>query len=540
MSIVSAHNTKRVVISSLLLLVFAGLFVYPIARLLLMPWISALKPAQGIGVHATSMGLSPVAIINTVRLGLASTLVAVPLGLGFGWLLERRHWRGKGLFMLTLWLIFLTPSYLLTSGWQIVFSSPMLHHGHLAQMFFGQAGIIALLGLKGFPFACLAARGSWRAIGAEIVDAARIHVSGAWQRNGVLLRLMLPAVGSAFAIVFIESIQEFGIPATLGAQIHLPIITYAIYERLAMTPVDFTHAALLSWTLVVLAAGAASVHFYLGRRFGSVLVHGRQRQSEPPRCSPAESAIAGVVAIALFLFGIAIPGAAFIHAALWHIDPYASVPVPWHTLLYSTLYASIAALLAVSVAMLLISGQKRVHGSMAHMVDAITLANMAIPGLVLGAAYIIAFNDSWLPLYGTPDLLIVAYVAAQVPVLVRFLQAPMGQVHVSMSDAARLHGMPWISRVADVQAPLLMSPFLWGWTMAFGQVFFELPISELLYPAGRAPIGVAIVTLNQKFHYTEEARLALAGVVISLAIGGFMALLLRFSMPPNPAKEQVA
>jgi len=201
---------------------------------------------------------------------------------------------------------------------------------------------------------------------------------------------------------------------------------------------------------------------------------------------------------------------------------------------------AVAALLAVSMAMLLISWQRRAQGRMAHMVDAMTLGNMAIPGLVLGAAYVIAFNGSWLPLYGTPALLIIAYVAAQVPVLVRFLQAPMGQVHASMSDAARLHGMRWISRVADVQAPLLLSPFLWGWTMAFGQVFFELPVSELLYPAGRAPIGVAIVTLNQKLHYTEEARLALAGIALSLAVAGFVAILLRFSMVPQIAKEQSA
>jgi iron(III) transport system permease protein len=540
MSGLSSHRARRAAFSGLLFLAFAGLFIYPIARLLLMPWLPALEPAEGIGVHASTLGLSPVAIINTVRLGLASTLVAVPLGLGFGWLLERRAWRGKRLFMLTLWLVFLTPSYLLTTGWQIVFSQPFLHHGHLARLFFGQAGIVALLGLKGFPFACLAARGSWRAIGTEIVDAARIHVAGAWQRRGVLLRLLLPAVGSAFAIVFIESIQEFGIPATLGAQIHLPIVTYAIYERLAMTPVDFTDAALLSWTLVVLAAGAASVHFYLGRRYGSALVHGRQRQSASPRCSRAEGRIAGAAAMALFIFGLAIPGTAIIHAAFWRMNPYASVPVPWHSLLYSTLYACIAALLAVAVAMLLVSGQRRARGRMAHMVDAMTLGNMAIPGLVLGAAYIIAFNGSWLPLYGTPGLLVIAYVAAQVPLLVRFLQAPMGQVHASMSDAARLHGMSWMRRTADVQAPLLLSPFLWGWTIAFGHVFFELPISELLYPAGRAPIGVAIVTLNQKLHYTAEARLALAGIALSLAIAGFMAVVLRFAMIPPMAKEQVA
>jgi iron(III) transport system permease protein len=161
----------------------------------------------------------------------------------------------------------------------------------------------------------------------------------------------------------------------------------------------------------------------------------------------------------------------------------------------------------------------------------ISLGNMAVPGLVLGAAYTIAFNSAWLPLYGTPVLLIIAYVAMQVPMLIRFLQAPIEHLHHSLSDAARLHGLPWAMRVFDIDGPLLAPAFTWGWMMAFGQIFFELPISELLYPAGRAPVAVALVWLNQNLHYTEEARLALAGIAITFLIAGIattaLSLILR-------------
>lgn len=520
-----------------MLAVFAALFVYPIARLLLLPWLPALGPAGGVGVHGTAAGLPLDAIGNTLRLGLASTLLAVPLGVALGWLLERRKWRGNAALMLTLWLIFLTPSYLLTTGWQIVFSLPGLHHGALARLFFSQAGIIALLGLKGLPFASLAARSSWRAIGSEIIDATRLHVAGAWRRRAVLLRLLLPAAGSAFAVVFIESIQEFGIPATLGAQIHLPIVTYAIYERLATTPVDFANAASLSWTLVALAILAVVIHVYLAGRYGGALVHGRHRPAAPVPCSPVERSLASAASGALFVFGVAIPGAAIVHAAIGPVDPAAAIPVPWNSLVYSTLYAAIGALLAAALAMLLIARQQRARGKAAHLLDVLTLGNMAIPGLVLGAAYVIAFNSPLLPLYGTPALLVVAYVAAQVPMLIRFLQAPMRQVHTSLSDAARLHGLPWARRTADIQAPLLLWPFLWGWVMAFGQIFFELPVSELLYPAGSAPVGVAVVALNQSLRFAEEARLALAGIGLSLLVAGLVAAALRVAAVPRPAPE---
>lgn len=66
--------------------------------------------------------------------------------------------------------------------------------------------------------------------------------------------------------------------------------------------------------------------------------------------------------------------------------------------------------------------------------------------------------------------------------------------------------------------------------MAFGQIFFELPISELLYPAGRPPVAVSLVWLNQNLHYTEEARLALAGIATTFLIAGIATAALSFAL----------
>ncbi|MDA8095232.1 MAG: ABC transporter permease subunit [Betaproteobacteria bacterium] len=521
------------------LLLFAGLFVYPIVRLLLLPWFPALGPTQ-VAAHAEDAALNLEAIANTLRLGLTSTLVAVPVGVWFGWLLERRRWRGNAWLMAVLWMVLLTPSYLLTTAWEIVFSTRFLHHGLLADLFFSEAGIVALLSLKGLPFATLAARSSWAAIGAELEDAARILGLSAWRRRRVLLRVLLPAAGSAFAVVFAESIQEFGIPSTLGAQLHLRILTYAIYEHLATAPVQFAGAARLSWALVGLAALAGGVHLYLGKRHSGVLVHGRARPAAAVPCRPMERRAAGGALAVLATLGLALPGAALAYVAIWPTSVDATRPIRWDSLLYSTIYASLGAALAVAAAMSVVMSRRSGGARAGRLLEAVSLGNMAIPGLVLGAAYVIAFNDRWLPLYGTPLLLIVAYVAAQVPMLMRFLQGPLGQVHGNLSEAARLHGVPWASRLLEIHAPLLLSPFLWGWTLAFGQIFFELPISDLLYPAGRPPIGVALVTLNMQLRYGEEARLAFAGIGLALAIAVLLALLLRAASPVRRTEECAA
>lgn len=530
------HHTIRRAGASLPLVLFAGLFVYPTVRLLILPWFPALAPVQTAPLEVTG-GPILLAISNTLQLGLASTLVAVPVGVWFGWLLERRRWRGNLLLTAALWMVFLAPSYLLTTGWQIIFSSPDLHHSLLADLFFSRIGIVFLLGLKGLPFATLAARSSWAAVGAELEDAARILGLSALRRRRVLLRLLLPAAGSAFAVVFVESIQEFGIPATLGAQLHLPIITYAIYERLATAPVQFAAAAKLSWALVGLAALAAFIHMYLGKQHGGMLVHSRARRALSIPCGPGERLVAFGSLACLIAFGLLLPGTALVHAALWPVVSNAARPLRWDSLLYSTLYASVGALVAVAIAIPLIRSSRSSGHVAGRLLEAISLGNMAIPGLVLGAAYVIAFNSRWLPLYGTPLLLIIAYVAAQVPMLMRFLQAPLRQLHTNLSDAARLHGLPWASRVLEIQAPLLLSPFLWGWTMAFYQIFFELPISELLYPAGRPPVAVDLLSLNMQLRYGDEARLALAGFALAFATAALMTLLLRAAEPAHRNQE---
>jgi iron(III) transport system permease protein len=528
--------------ASLLLLVFGLLFVYPLLRFLLLPLVPALGPLGSIGVATQQSGLSARAILDTLQLSLVTAAVTVPAGILFAFLLECRAWSGNRLLATALWLIFVLPSYLIATGFQILLGWTFLR-GSLAQhLFLSAPGIVLLLALKGLPFCVLAARTGWRGIGGEINDAARVHIADAWRRRVLLLRLLLPTAGAGFVIVFVEVLQDFGIAATLGAQIHLPLIIYAIYEQLTTMPIDFAAAARLSWWLVLLAGIAVALHLGIVVRYTSALIHGRQREFLRPPCHRAEAVAATIALAALVALGLGVPLGALLAEAL-QPTPGAFLPLGTLTSLgNSAAYAGVAAALAILLAAGLAARAGR-SGRLRHALDLITLGNMAVPGLVLGAAYVIAFNNAWAPLYGTPLLLLVGYVATHAPMLVRFLQPALGQLHINLADAGRVHGLGFPRRLQRLHIPLLRRPLLWGWCLAFSQILFELPVSELLYPAGRPPLGVELLQLDQSLNYVEEARLVLCGILVCLAAIGLAALLALDDpspAPPSPAPPSPA
>ncbi|AOU99235.1 hypothetical protein BI364_15985 [Acidihalobacter yilgarnensis] len=506
----SARLSRRLggmLLFALLLLFFA----YPLLRFLGLPFWST--PLVASGGESWLNGLL-VAVRNTVLLALAAAVLVAPLGAGLAWLLERRGSMLNHAIGAALWLIFLAPSYLLTTGWQIVFREPWLRHGLAASLFYSPLGIVALLAFKALPFAVFVVRPTWAGMGRELEEAMRVHALSAPRRLWLTARLALPAIAAGFVIAFIESVQEFGIPATLGAHLRLPILTYAIYERLSTSPLDFAGAARLSWVLVALAAGGALLHLGLHHRHSAVLVHGRARRAAPPAPTHGTRGLMLAAAGLLWVLGLLVPGAALVvsaaHGGDWAGD--------YRSLINSTGFAVLAASASLMLALTLARSANRPGNRLAIGIELFTLSNMAIPGLVLGAAYLMAFNNAWLPLYGTSVLLILGYTAGYTPMLTRLLQSPVAQIDRRLGEAARLHGLSWAARVIDIEAVLLAAPLVRGWLLAFGFVLFELPVSELLYPPGRTPLGVAIVRLNQTLEFHAAARLALSGLALTTAV----------------------
>lgn len=498
---------------SLAALLLALLFVYPLARLLLLP-----------------LAAGPVALeswlpfFNSTAFALLTGFIVAPLGAMAAHALETKAGYAKRALELGLWLLFLTPGYVLTTGWLVIFTYPLLRNGLFGQLFLGPVGLEFLYVLKALPFAVFVARSTFAGASATLREAALVLRLPARRRLWLALRLASPAMAAAFAIAAIETMQEFGIPATLGVTAKIPILTYAIYERLDTTPTDFAGAAMLCWWLIGSAALLAALQIATQRRFHAALVHGKSRRALPVRPGPAGRLALAFAAALLWGAGIAGPLLVLASMALRgpRLDAEALAAIP-----RSLGYGVLAGTLALGAALFIHKLQRGRSAWFTVAVQSSLTANMAVPGLVLGAGYVVAFNNDILPLYGTALLLVIAYAAGALPMAARLLGGAMAQIDAKLDEAARICGLRLHTRLIDIEGALLIRPGLYAWLLVVAGVMFELPVSELLYVPGQMPLGVAIVSADMMANYGQAAQLALLAMGVLAGLAALLNLALR-------------
>jgi iron(III) transport system permease protein len=502
---------------ALLLALLVFLFVYPLARLLALPLFTPV-----------ASGLDARAYLDSLALAVLVGLIVAPLGAFFAHALESLRGKTIAALGLALWVLFLTPGYVLTTGWLVILSHPFARNSVFGHAFLGPAGLVFLYCLKSLPFAAFVARATFAQSSSALAEAALVLGVSLWRRRLLALRLVLPAMAASFTIAAIETMQEFGIPATLGITAKLPIITYAIYQRLNTTPTDFAGAALLCWWLILTAGALAVVQLSVQARHQAALTHGRARRNPPRPCPRFQGLFFAAGAGLLWGLGIAAPMLALLSVALsGDIAGTQSLDSVLRSLGYGMLAASIA--LATGVIVLKLQAGRSIW--FPALLQGMLSANMAVPGLVLGAGYVIAFNNRYLPLNGTVLLLVIAYAAGALPIAIRLMGTAIGQLDRKLDEAARIFALPMVTRVVDIEAALLAKPGFYAWLLVTAGVMYELPISELLYVPGAMPLGVAIVSDDMMGQYGDAARLALLGMVglglLALGLGLAVHLLTR-------------
>lgn len=515
-------------LSFLALAVWPGLFGQGAGGFSLRPFADALN------------GYNLQALFNSLWIGAGAGVLGTAVGVWLAWLTTRTRLPGRRVIEFGVWLVLLLPSYFMAIGWQTLLApGGLLDSPALASIVLGPIGVMCVLGLKGVPFAYLTLVSSWKGLPEEIDEAGRVHGLGAATRVRLALRLLAPGLAAAFAIVYAESLSDFGVAATLAAGVNFPLATYAIYSAISSQPLDFALAAASSWLLLALVLPAVWLQARINRHASrySVLT-GRAR---PPRLRSlplSQTFMHWGGAICFLLLALVVPlfaaaglslvkdpGAGFGlgNMTLSHYESVFNAPAVFGALVYSARMAVFSGLAAVAVGLALTVLLLR-RGGLARLLDWALLTIMALPGLILAAGYIFAYNQAWLPLYGGSLLLGMAYLTGSLPVASRMLLGPVGQQHRSLHEAAQVHGLSRWGQWLRVRLPLLATPLMFAWLLTASHIVFELPASELLSPPGSPPLAVALVAYLHGYQYATEAALQ----VTSVAIVGGVVLLLRW------------
>ncbi len=511
------------------------------------------RAAQG----ATLRGMVDSVVVSTV-----AALSATAAATGLAWAMQRTELLGRRGWSIGIWAVLLMPSYMIAVGWQVVLgrggvlAAMGLHSSGLDSLFFGPAGYVLVLAIKGVPFGYFATAGPLAALGRTHEQAARVHGSGPAGAAVVAARALLPALLSSVVIVFAESMSDFGTAAVIAPASNFPVATYNLYAALANYPANFPVAAAIGWMLVASVVLALAVQRRLVGGKSFAVAGGRARFS-PPRKLPTVPAFAVASAVAAFFAAsLAVPAAGALLTSL--LPPFAR---PSLSDLSFTAYSGVlggsglAGPVVLSLRMALVNATatlfvaalvaRRLSARRATaagaLLDSALLAAIALPAIVLAAGYIFAYN---LPLvaalgvhlYGTLTLLGMAYMAVALPSTSRVLMGPMSQVQDTTVAAARVHGSGLVRAWTRGALPLVAPSLLWAWLYTFATTFLELPASEMLSPPGTKTVAVAIVQVFNKSDLIDGTALSVVALAMDVAVIVAVLVAYRLAAPRGWAR----
>lgn len=494
---------------------------------------------------------------DSTAVGTLAALGATAIAAGLAWVMQRTTFPGRRLWSLGLWTVLLVPSYIIAAGWQVVLirggilSSLGLYSGSLNHLFFGPAGYTLVLATRGVPFAYFAIAGSLAGLGRSYEDAARVHGAGRLATFRAVGPMLLPALFAAMIIVFAESISDFGTAAVIAPSSHFPVATYTLYTALASYPANFGAAAVIGVMLVIAVSLALFVQSRFTRGRSYAVLGGRTRFAAPQALSRRATLGTSVFVAGFFTAALAVPILGAVASSL--LTPFSSFSLSHLTFrAYHGIFgaAAFGAPIALSFKMALITAflalflgaviARRLaarHGDLVGRVMNVTLlAAIALPGIVLAAGFIFAYNlpllsSAGIHLYGTLLVLGMAYLAGSLPSTSRVLLGPMAQVQGTLLSAARVHGAGLVESWRKGVVPLIATALTWAWLFAFATTFLELPASELLSPPGSQTVSVAIIQVLNKSDMYRGTALSIVALGIDLGTIVVALLALRLFTP---------
>jgi iron(III) transport system permease protein len=491
-------------------------------------------------LRETFTGATGVAVVNSLWVSTAAALLGLAIGFPIAWLAARTSLPGRWLVTGGMWLVLLLPSWLPALGWErlvepdgamyrLGLDLPWVTHAIL-----GPFGVVLLLGLRCVPFTFLAITAALSGLGQEFEDAARVHGASRTAALRLILPIIAPAIWSALAIGFAESVSDFGVAATLAYSSNFPLATYQVYQDIGNFPPNFPGAAATGWLLVAAVALPLALQARALRGRSYAVLSGRTRQVTRRQLSPA-GAVAAVAGVGLFyVMALGIPGFGAVSASLlgdyggsynitlvnyrtlFH-DPGLFGPIE-RSLVYGVVAAAITVTLGFIAARLLTQRPTRAT----RVLDFLLLSAVALPSVVFGAGYIFAYNlpimsTLGISLYQTVLLLVIAYTASSLPTNSRVLVGVVSQLQPSLKDAARTHGAGEVVAWARGVLPVVSRPIVMAFLLTFCGVFLELPLSQLLYAPNSPPLSVAIEDNLSNYHFGVGMAQSVVAVAIALA-----------------------
>ncbi len=426
---------------------------------------------------------------NTLALGFITSFGAVIIGLLFAYVdcyVDVRSRVVKKMFDVVSTLPVVSPPFVLSLSMILLFGRGGLITRKLLGIYdsnvYGLGGIAIVQILTFFPVCYMMLKGLLKNIDPSMEEAARNMGASRWKVfTTVTLPLMLPGLGNAFLVTFIESVADFANPMMIGGS--YDTLATTIYLRITGGSYDTTGAAAMAVVLLAITLVLFLVQkYYLEAKTAATLTGKASRARTPIEDRSVRiplTTLCSVISAFVILMYIAIPfGALF---KLWGRDY--SLSLKWFQQLFrddgfkaftdsfilSLIASPITALLSMIISYLVV--KKKFRGK--AFIEFVSMLAMAVPGTVLGVGFIRGFaggvfRTGFLQgIYGTGIILVIVFVVRSLPVGTRSGISALRQIDKSIEESAYDLGAGSAKVFVSVTLPLIKDSFLSGLVTTF-------------------------------------------------------------------------
>jgi iron(III) transport system permease protein len=436
------------------------------------------------------------AIANTLGIGLAATVLTTALAVPFAFALARLPIPGKAAILALAALPLVLPSFVsayaivLLLGRSGIVTQWLQSWGLGFGSIYGAGGIVLVYTLTLYPYVLLPTLAAFKAVDVSMEEAAQ-GLGSSPRRTvwTVTLPIVLPAILAGALLVFIETLENFGVPFVLAED--MPIFAVEAFKLfIGETAPNPASAGVMGVLLILTTALVLLVQrrFLAARRFAT-----NTRQAPPIlRIGRGLKAAAtlycwAIVILALVPF-LAIVVLSFLefrgpvlhgHFSLANFAGLfdRSLRPLLNTLAFASLAAVCVTLIGVPIGYVV----TRFRSGVATVLDVVATLPFAIAGTVLAIGFVVSFNSGMLVLTGGPLILVLAYSVRKVPFAVRSASAIVHQIDPSLEEASiSLGRSPWQTFLRIV-VPLMLGGILSGVVLTWVTVASELSATVVLY-----------------------------------------------------------
>ncbi len=432
----------------------------------------------------------------------ASTVLTLAAGLPLAWAVGRFRFRGRTLVRSLVLVPFVLPTVVVATAFLA-----LLPQGY-------ERGIWAILAAHIFFNVAVVTRivgGAWARIGPKEAEAAAVLGAGPWRRaQEVTVPQLAPALSAAAALTFLFCFTSFGVILILGGPGRATLET-EIYNQAARL-FDLQAAAALSLLQLGAVAVVLAVASLLEARAGGagtladegdVLRRARGRERIALTC------VLGAAAVVLVLpLAVLVRRSLGSWSALFQETP-ALLVEPWQAAVYSVVFASVAALIALAVGGL---AAFALASRPPSAVDGLVLLPLGASAVMLGFGFLIAFDEAPFDFRSSWWLVPVAQSLVAAPFVVRIVTPALRSIDPRLREVAATLGSSPARAWREIDLPLTGRAFATAAGFAFAIALGEFGATVFVARAEQPTLPVAI------FRFLGRPGAENQGVAAALAV----------------------